>query len=301
MRRKHAQVREQEPPLPAILAGDLGGAPVPLPESLVAPGDRRAAALLPDDLRVTIEGTGATRLVIITTALLVALVLGSSVLEWLSPDDLHAGPRLGDYLLAAVGFAALAWLAYRDLARPHKQFRLAHGGIVVEVWPVEGYPPRVTHVRWAEISDYTVRVDHTRAFLYLESVRGYALTLDDRPPRLSTREFIRRFVEQAERHPRAVPRQPRNDASRLPDVTGERAPALPGFLAYSALVVVGSFAGPVLDLSLVQQMAGIAAGGLIGLAVWRALEDWEIAGKDAESDRLIARLRRWLRRVLRIA
>lgn len=293
MRRKHAQVRDQEPPLPPMLAGDPAGAPVP--EPLVPPGDREAAALLPDDLCVTTEGTGVTRLVIIATALLVALVLGVSGMEELSAD-------LGDRVFVAAGFAMLAWLACRDLVRPHKQFRLAREGIVAEVWPVEGHPPRVTNVPWTEIAHYTVRVDHSRAFLYVESVRGYTLTVDDRPPRLSTREFIRRFVEQAERHPRAVPRQPRKDGSRLPDATGEHSPAFLGFLAFSALVVVGAFVGPILDLSFMQHVAGVAAGGLLALAAafWRVLEDREIAGKDAESDRLTARLRRWLRRVLRI-
>lgn len=294
MRRKHAQVRDQEPPLPAMLAGDGGAAlPASAPADIVSPGERKIAALLPDDLRVVIEGTSASRPLLIAASLLVTLVLG---VRW-TKGMYHQGEEV---VFVGGPCAALAWLAHRNLLRRRKEFCLVKGGITVEVWPLAGGPPRVTHVPWAEIADYTVFVDYEKAHLRVVSARGYTLTLDDRPPRLSTRELIRRFVEQADRYPRAAEPQPRRKGVPLPDVTGERPPILAGCLTAFAVLMVNSTVETFLDPSFAQTLTGIAVVGLIviGVRIWPDLDDAEIAGSDAESNRLIARLRRWLRRVM---
>lgn len=301
MRRTHAPARDHEP-LPAMLVGDgEGSSPAPGSPAIVAPHEHQTAALLPDDLCVAIEGTSAATLRLLAAALLVALVLGAYTTEWITPDP-HPNLRLGNYAFVAVVCGALGWLVHRDLVRPRKEFRLVRDGIVAEVWPLAGSTPRITHVPWTEIADYTVSVDHAQASLWVESVRGYTFTLNDRPPRLSTRELIRRFVEQAERHPRAVAPEPRAQGAPLPDVTGERAPAARGCLTLAAVTLLGSIVKTILDLSYLQEMAGLAALGVIafGVHLWWTLDDAEVAVADYDSPRLVARLRRWMRRVLGI-
>jgi hypothetical protein len=296
MRRKPAEVRDHEP-LPAMLAGD-GDA---MPGVLVPPRESEVAALLPDDLRVVIDGTSIGGLLLIGGGLLAALAAGVYGLEWMDPDP-HLSLWLSDYTFLAAGIGVLAWLAKRDLVRPRREFCLVDDGIAVTVWPLAGGTPRVKHVRSNEIADYTVYVDHDRAYLRVVSARGYTLTLDERPPSLAARELIRRFVEQAERHPRAAEPQPRRAGAPLPDVTGEREPVYGGLLAVGAFVVVSSVAETFLDLSFAQEAGGFAALGVaaLGLYLWWTLDDSDVALADRGSRRLVARLRRWLRRVLGI-
>lgn len=254
------------------------------------------AAMLPDDLCVVIERTSGSRLLAIAASLTAAMALGFYGVNWIDPD---AG--IG-YAFVIGGVAALAWLLHRDFVRRHREFRLRDDGIMVEVTPLVGGPLRVTHVRWAEIADYAILADAEKAVLRVASVRGYTVTLNDRPPRPSTREFIRRFAEQAERHPRAADPGPCGESSRLPDVTGERAPALGGCLAFLAITVGGGSAEVFLGLSYAQEMTAVAVVSLIAITVafWLDLDDPETARSDAKSNRLFARLRRWLRRVLGI-
>ncbi|HEX2081676.1 MAG TPA: hypothetical protein VHG08_28490 [Longimicrobium sp.] len=293
MRRKHAQVRDQEP-LPAMLAGDDGTAP-PAPAALVSPQEREIAALLPDDLRVVIEGSSTTRLLLIAAGL-----LGGLTLELYAMGGMYN--LEGQVLLIGGPWAFVAWLIHRDLVRRRREFRLADGGITVEVRPLAGGPPRVTHIRWTEIADYTVSVDYEKAYLRVVSAGGYTLTLDDRPPRLSTRELIRRFVEQADRHPRAAEPKPRRKGVPLPDVTGERPPILAGCLTVFAFIMVSSAVETFLEPSFAQEMAGIAvlSAILLGVHMWWTLDDSDVAVADRDARSLIARLRRWLRRVLRV-
>jgi hypothetical protein len=296
MRRKHAQVRDQEPPLPPMLAGDGRAAlPASAPADLLSRGEHEIAALLPDDLRVVIEGSSTSRLLFIAAGLLGGLALESSVMGEMYNLE-------GQVLLIGGPWLFVAWLIHRDLVRRRREFRLVDGGITVEVTPLVGGAPRVTHVRWTEIADYTVSVDDKKAFLRVVSARGYTFTLEDRPPRLSTRELIRRFVEQADRYPRAAEPEPRRNGSPFPDVTGERPPIIGGCLTGFALIVVGSAVETFLEPSFAQEMTGAAALGMIafGVHLWWTLDDSDAAAADRDSRRLVARLRRWLRRVLRI-
>ena len=294
MTRKHDLPPDRDRP-PAMFVGDE------MPEPRLPAQTQEAAAVPPDDLRVVIERTSAGRLALIAVGLLAALALGVAVMEWMYPDP-HTALWLTNYAFLAGGIGALAWLANRDLVRRRREFRLLDDGIAVAVQPLTAGPPRTAHVPWTEIADYTFSVDPEKAFLQVVSVRGYTLTLKDRPPRLSTREFIRRFVEQADRHPRAVEAEPRAEGSRLPDATGERAPALGGCATVLGVVLVTSAVETFLDPSFAQEAAAIIGVGLIFMTVtfFLDLDDPEAAGSDATSIRLIARLRRWLRRVLGI-
>ncbi|HEU4881411.1 MAG TPA: hypothetical protein VFT45_04170 [Longimicrobium sp.] len=208
----------------------------------------------------------------------------------------------GQVLLIGGPWLFVAWLLHRDLVRRRREFRLVDDGITVEVTPLVVGAPRVTHVPWTEIADYTVSVDYEKAFLRVVSARGYTLTLEDRPPRLSTRELIRRFVEQADRYPRAAEPSPRRKGAPFPDVTGEQPPILAGCLTLFALITVNSAVETFLDPSYAQKMAGFAVLSLIllGARLWWTLDDFDVAVADRDSRRLIAQLRRWLRRVLGI-
>jgi hypothetical protein len=288
MRRRDAAVRDHDDPLSSLVVGEGE-------DAFVAPHEREAAALLPDDLAVVVDATSAGRLLLMAAVLVVALALGVRATEGMYNLE-------GQVLFVGGPCAGLAWLFYRDFVRRRRAFRLDDDGITVDVQPFTGGLPYSTQVPWTEIEDYSVVVDPREASLRVVSVRGFTLTLRDRPPRLSTRELIRRFVEQAERHPRAVPPQPRAEGARLPDVTGEHAPMLGGCLTIVAVAMVGAFAEVLLEPSFAQELMGIAlvAAVLMGGGLWFALDDAEIARSDARSTRLIARLRRWLRRVLNI-
>lgn len=285
-----------------MLAGDGLDAPhAAAAADDIALAERAAAALLPDDLCIAIEGTSGGRLLLIAVGLLVALALGVYSMEWMTPDP-HFNLWLGNCAFLAAGFAGLAWLANRDLVRRRRAFRLVNGGIEVQITPLTGGRPRVTFVPWREVADYIVSVDSEKAFLRVVSVRDFTLTLDDRPPRLSTREFIRRFVERAERYALAMEPEPRAGSRPLPDITGERDSAFLGCATWLVPVGLGSFVSSLLEVSRAQQTAGWAASGVIafGVYLWWTLDDDDIAVTDRGSRRLIARLRRWLRRVMGI-
>jgi hypothetical protein len=290
MRPEDTQLRASEP-LPPKLAGSAA----PAPAALISSQEREIAALLPADLRVVVEGTSTSRLLLFAVG-----ILGGLALELSATGGMYN--LEGQVLLIGGPWAFVAWLVHRDLVRRRREFRLVEGGIAVEVSPLVVGEPGVTHIPWAEIADYTVSVDYEKAYLRVVSARGYTLTLDDRPPRLSTRELIRRFVEQADRYPRAAEPKPRRNGVPLPDVTGERPPILVGCLTIAALILVNSTVEAFLEPSFAQEMTGVAVLVAMGLAVylWWTLDDSDVAGADRDSRRLIARLRRWLRRVLGI-
>lgn len=278
-----------------MLVGDTEAARrVREPAAVVAPHERAAAALLPEDLSVTIEGTSAGRLLLMAASLLAAGVF----------LVLTSGGRYnleGHLVLNGIPCAGLAWLANRYLVRRRREFRLVDDGIMVEVKPLMGGAPDIAGIPWTAIEDYTVSVDDEKALLRVQSIHDFTLTLHDRPPRLVTRELIRCFVEQAERHPRAVPPKARPNWARFPDVTGEYSLTLGTCLTYLSIPLSGAVVG-FLEPSPAQTMTGLAAVGLIliGVKFGIDLDDLEIARDDARSTRPAARLRTWLRRVLRI-
>jgi hypothetical protein len=302
MRRKHAELRDHEP-LPAMLIGDE--ALVPSPAAIVPAQASETASLLPGDLRVVVEGTTASRLPLLAAFLLLVVFFALGVFEsaWMMDTG---NERRGSYALLAGLCAVLGWLGHRVLMRYRKEFHLAEDGIAMEVWHPTDRKPWVTHIPWTEIEDYTVSVDREKAFLRVASVRGYTVTLHDRPPRLSTRELIRRFVEQAERYPRAV--RPTPSAAEHPHWIGESEPsvweALAPIATWFAVFVQLFILRATLDIELspAQTLAILAGMAAIffGLHVFTTLDDFEVALADRDSRRLVARLRRWLRRLLNI-
>ena len=294
MRRRDAGVRHGEP-LPPMLVGDTDAARlVREPSDIVAPHERATAARFPDELSVTIEGTSTGRLLLMAVSLLAAGV-------FLVLDSRDMYNLEGHLVLNGIPCAALAWVANRYLVRRRRTFRLLDDGLLVEVKPLTGGAPDIAGIPWTAIENYTVSVDDDKALLRVQSVHDFTLTLHERPARLVTRELIRRFVEQAERHPRAVPPKPRPNGARFPDVTGEYSLTLGTCLTYLS-IPLGGVTVAFLEPSFAQTMTGLAAAGLIfiGVRLGFDLDNLESARDDIQSTRLAARLRTWLRRVLRI-
>ncbi|HYW10500.1 MAG TPA: hypothetical protein VE871_01055 [Longimicrobium sp.] len=279
-----------------MLVGDTEAARlVRDPAAIVGPHERATAERFPVDLSVTIEGTSAGCLLLIAAPILTV----AGVFIVVDSGDMYNSDWL--IFLNALPCAVPAWLANRYLVRRRREFRLVDDGIIVEVKPLIGGAPDIAGIPWTAIENYTVSVDHEKALLRVQSIHDFTITLHDRPARLVTRELIRRFVEQAERHPRAVPPSPRPNWARFPDVTGEYSLTLGTCLTYLSIPLSGVAMG-FLEPSPAQTMAGLAAAGLIfiGVKFGIDLDDLESARDDARSARPAARLRTWLRRVLRI-
>jgi hypothetical protein len=293
-------MRKRNPPpgrdrLPAMFVGDEESAAMPpaVPAEALVAGAHEAAAMLPDDLCVVIEGTTRHRVPFVGAAILGVAVFALGIFKntVLMPDE----AQYRAFYTALLGASVLiGGLGYRLFARHRKEFRVTDDGIVLEVWHATDRKPWVTRIPWTEIQDYTVSIGRDAAFLRVESVRGYTLTLDDRPPRLSTRELIRRFIDQAERYPRAV--RPQSGA-----VDESANVSVVGCVGYAVLFIAGvivekRFAfllGPLASIAILSVAA-------LGLGLWYSLDDPDVAHGDRTSRKLMARLRRWLRKVLGI-
>jgi hypothetical protein len=272
-------------------------APLVPAEALIA-GAREAAAMLPQDLRVVVEGTTTHRVPFVGAAILAVAVFALGIFKntVLMPDDAQ---YRAFYTLLLGACVLIGGLGYRRFARHRKEYRLADDGIVLDVWHGTDSKPWVTRIPWTEIEDYTVSIDQQAALLRVKSVRGYTILLQDRPPRLSTREFIRRFIDEAGRHPRAVRPDP---VVSVPDGDVHHDISATGCLGYTLLAFVGMIFNNLVELSSTQTAVGWVAVFVIvfGLRLWNTLDDYDVAVADRDSKRLIARLRRWLRRVLDI-
>lgn len=285
------------------------GDELPAPGPLMPEQAREAAAMLPPGLRVETEGTSAGRLVLLAAGLLVLALFGLVVAYSTFPY-----PTTSEWLasLAAIigTCAAVGAVAYRAFIKHRKEFRLDEEGIVVHVrYPAEARP-WTTHIPWTEIEDYTVSITPGAAMLRVASVHGYALTLHDRPARLSTREIIRRFAEQAERYPRATPPVSPHEPGYVPSaIVDAQNVSIRGCLTSMGVAMVFIVGFPIIRLvidfpefSRSTRIAAFAAVVLLagGWWLWTALEDSDVAMADRDSRKRIARLRRWLRRVLGI-
>lgn len=266
-------------------------------EAPVPAASQQIAAMLPEDLHVVVEGTSTNRLPFLAVSLAAAAIMGWRLFDsmWLRPDlEQFVG---GAAIAAAI--AGLGALAHRFFVKHRKEFRLTADAVVLEVWHRTDGKPWVTRIPWTEIEDFTVSIDREKAFLGVASVRGYTISLRDEPPRLTTREFIRRFIDEAERHPRAV--RPAEIVSG-PDDDVEHDFSVIGCLGYAVLAIFGVIGNSLLNISAAQEVAagvGVVVIAL-GLYLWNTLDDQDVAHRDGTSKRLMARLRRWLRRVLDI-
>ena len=90
----------------------------------------------------------------------------------------------------------------------------------------------------------------------------------------------------------------------LPEITAYTRTGwgLGGCMGYVALGILGLVFWRQRDMSSTQHaMAWVALGVIVtGLYLWNTLDDDDVAAADRDSRRLVARLRRWLRRVLGI-
>ncbi|HEU4881410.1 MAG TPA: hypothetical protein VFT45_04165 [Longimicrobium sp.] len=277
--KKHAAAAYRPRP-PAMLIGDEEPAPAPLiPEQ-----SREAASMLPDELRVAFEGSTTGRWPLVSAGLLMVALAGLR-----APHEIYLNPTLGEGLpfsLATAGVCgALAWLARRYVVRHRTEFRLDDGGIVKEVWHALDARPWVTRIPWTEIAEYSVTVEADAAVLHVESVRGWAMTIADRPARLATRELIRRFQEQADRH-RRPERIPRETAS--PRRWGG---AIPRWIGYAGFAMAGwAFIGVVNPSEpTTYALLILGAGAALTALAWRAPTT-----EDVDPDSWTGRLQRLL-------
>lgn len=301
--KKYAPPPERDP-VPAMFVGDEDRPAGPLVPAdareaaeMLQADAREAAEMLPTDLRVEMEGVTPHRVGFVGAGVLAVAVFAMGIFKNVVylPTDTQAGAF---YALLG-GCALIGVLGYRLFARHHREYRLADEGIVLETRYGADRTPWVTHVPWTETADYTVSITPDAATLRVVSVRGYTLTLRDRPPRLSTRELIRRFVEQVEHH--RVAARPAHETAP-PEDQGDSQASPAGCMAALAGILVMAHLGDLFTFSPGQRgvaFAGLVLAGCV-LYLWYTLTDDDLAYQERTSRKLMARLRRWLRKVLGI-
>lgn len=126
--------------------------------------------------------------------------------------------------------------------------------------------------------------------LCVDGTGGATISLRDRPPRLSTRELIRRFILATERHPRA----PRPEKTSIAEIIVS--------FGFPVVFVTGAIAEAAMETSERQKDIGFYIILVIafGLYLWHTVDDDDAARSDRTSKRAIARLRRGLRRMLNV-
>lgn len=204
------------------------------------------------------------------------------------------GERLRQGAMIAAGVGVLG-LLLRPLIAVRAEYRITGEGIERRVWYGRESRPWIALIRWTDIADYRVSQWANAAHLGVESADGVRITLKDVPPRHSTREFIRRFSAEAERHPRAVRRTERMDEAAETKWTlrGAMHVAVAG-----TLVVLHELVGDRAPLWV--QLAGLGALLLTvgGIAFWLQLDDSDVAYADRTAGTRGARLRNRVRRLL---
>lgn len=281
----------------AVLMGDAE-------PPLITVEERHAAAALPDNLSVTIQGTSRARAVIAAAGVLLAAIVARIVFR----DTLVASAPL-----LAVGSVAVGAAGLRLFARERREYRLTEEGLEMETRSAVDPRPRVRRIPFRYVEDFTVSVTPAGATLHVLSVSGHTITLHDRPPRLATRELIRRFVENAapfrrRHHPReglaeALAKSPPElrallaSADEIPRLRTVMAPILAGM---GAVVFTGVTSA--LDWSPgLQAAVGAGIGATILLAwLWLKRDDPGAEWSDRPWTRGVARLRKRLRRLLDI-
>lgn len=270
---------------PAMFVGDEAPPPAP-----VVPADwKEAAGTQADDLRVVTNGEKMGSWVLLSPFL---FVMGlTSVREW---------PRVGAAVMGGAALyglygSALHWHAGKHL----KLFQLTDEGITLTMRHRWGGEPRVTRIVWAEMRKYTESVDADGGFLRVEDDFGGTIELKDHPTRAG--EFIGRFVEQAERH--GIPSETLPPRPSMANEEKEDDPDVKkgvGCLLWFMIVGILSGAGDALGISSEVTMLPVIGFSSLAVHLWNTLYDSDVALRDRASPKLMARLRRWLRKVLAI-
>jgi hypothetical protein len=282
--KKYAPPPERDP-VPAMFVGDEEPPRAPV----VSAKWKEAAATQPDDLSVMTKGEKMGSWVVMSPFLFVVGL--SAVREW---------PRVSAAVMGgAVLYGLYGWALHWHAGKHLKLFRLTDEGITLTVRHRWGGKPRVTRIVWAEMRKYTEWQDADGAFLRVEDDFGGTILLKDHPARAA--EFIRRFVEQAERHgvpSDALPPHPSmaNEEKEDDPEVKKGLGCLFWFFGWGMINGLGDALGVQSDLTMVLAI-GLPS---LALYLWNLLDNSEVALRDRTSRKLMARLRRWLRIVLGI-
>lgn len=130
VKKKHDPPPVQDRP-PAMFVGDEEPPPQSISAQALVAG-APAAALLPEDLRVTVEGTSGDRVPLMVFALLAVLFGGLGVVKGLELS-VFSIIMAGLYAFIAATCASIAWTERRVLMRGRKEYRLEADGIVMSV------------------------------------------------------------------------------------------------------------------------------------------------------------------------
>lgn len=252
---------------------------------------RAGDAPVQDTRRVVEDGISPVRLGVLAGVL---GLVGTVAYRTLTAQNLmpYPGDRVREALLVCAGTAVLGLLC-RPLVRRRSEYLLTERGIECRVR--YGIEPRpwVTPIAWQDIASFRELDTASGVRLEVVSATGLRISLRGDARRRAAREFIRRFVAEAERHPRAA------RPADLPEVTGG--------VVRNALLFLGSTAvfatlGPVtgVELPLAAKVAGAALVALAGWGFffWTSLADFDVAARDRAVNTLGARLRNRVRGLL---
>jgi hypothetical protein len=224
---------------------------------------------------------------------------GAAVAVWLGMDlaGLIRTPAEAARTLGLIGLGGIAafFPLRRRLLRYRHEFRLDAKG--VSLWLSDpALPEREwTRIPWTDILVFATDVGPNVVRLsVVRSDRRY-IELTEAPPRPATMAFVRRFQQEAERHPRAPEVSPEMDGPRGDPVFGLRT------LAYAAvggaLVWVGNAMQGRLRVPATLQLP-ILFGAMslyLGVRLWLQLDDSDIAHTDRGSRTWMGRIRNRLR------
>lgn len=282
----HASRQPGSPLAPAELDPAASAAPLARTED--------DASLFPEDLRVVSEGASTWR----AAALAGGVLLAGSIAygAWNNTILMPApGERSAWALTIGACCAALAATLYPRLARYRRDVRLTDEGIESRVTYGRAKRPWLTRIAWTDIAEYRASNWDDAVRLDVLSGRGVQITLEEVPPRRSTRELIRRFEARAGRHPRiqltaGVP---------LGNESNRRYPRL---LAASAVALVALEGVVDVPVPTWMRLAGLGTLGLLagGFALWLQLGDSDVAHADRTAGTFGARLRNRVRRLFGI-
>lgn len=261
-----------------------------------SPEERAAIEPLTESVMLVQEGWSGEAIFFLLASLAAAAVAVFVVTDavGMMPTPGAAAWTLG---LTAAGCLVAAPLIRRRLRYRH-EFTLSPEGI--SVWRSNPAQPEDEWmlIPWTDIVDGSVVVDRSRARMVVVSGLRRLMALQEQPARPETVAFMRRFEQEARRHPRVEP---------IPDPGPVGAPFFSvRTLGYvGATVALGGAAavgGRSLDEApgLYMTMAVLSGLLMIGVKVWLQLDDSDIARSDRRGRGRKARIRNRLRRLLGI-